>query len=875
MISEMRSFQKTFEVGGSFIYGRADDINRIIELLSSENRTNVSCTFVSIVADRGTGRTTLLHLLYNEMCSAFDKRKFISMPEKFDEERLMRVIIESLTGIPCDIADEKVLEEIVKEELMDQRLLLLLDNFEITGQKCWDLLSALFEVCKEKSAVVVSTTRKAVAEVKGPMQFYYMNNLSDEWCLMIFRQCVFTGRNPDAYTELADIGKFLVAKCKNVVLCIKVLSGLLRHSITDNWWRVVLDSKYWEINEVESDILPALRVCYEYLPSPLKQCFKYCSLFPKDYIFSKKHLVHMWLSQGFIEPDEGIDMEDIGLEYFDQFLSQSFFQPSLTSDTKEDKFVMPGLIHDLAQQLSKNECFQFEGCVTRAPKSICHLSFLPHEFCSVSLNQLITRVENLQTFLVVNRSAFRDHISSCILNLVELDDFFVKFHNLVTLNLNNTDIEELPETFGSLKHLRYLSLSGTNIKRIPLEISNLTNLQTLEAKDCHYLEELPRTIEALTNLRHLDVTKEVGFISMPHGIGKLTNLRGLATFNIGIDPLLHCGIKELKGMEHLKGYLEISGLINVRSGIDAMESHMRSKENIETLFLHWSDGKTFLGDRSTEIAEEVLENLYPADNLKEIIIRDYPGKSFPIWVEGTQFSKLVSIIFDNCHSCESLPDLGRLPSLKFLSIQKMYCIQKMNLSDSEYNPGNSIRYPSLEQLTICEMYELVEWVKIGNRDFPVLQSLHINNCPLLRNVPKFPALLELSVYSCAQFLETANLHSLQTLKIEYLQKTKSVKLSKDLVGLKKLEISHCSELLLLEGLSSLNSLETVVIFRCPQLESHNFLDGELFTFGKKGSASMWLRKKKLAFGDELDFGSPGLSDEAKDHPVVLKKRWKF
>ncbi|KAJ4748888.1 hypothetical protein LUZ62_083293 [Rhynchospora pubera] len=283
----MESLQEIFKVAGSFIYGRADDLDRIIQLLCSEDRTDFSSTFVSIVADKGSGRTTLLYLLHDLLWSFFDKIKFISMPEKIDEKRLMRVIVESLTGTPCNIADLEVLEEMVKEEVMDKRLLLLLDNFETMSQKCWDLLSALLKVCKEESAVVVTTTRKAAAELKGPIQFYYMNNLSGRWCSMIFKQCVFNCQNQNGDTELADIGKCLVAKCRSNTLCIKVLSCLLRRSITVDWWRVVLDSNFWEKDEVEGGILPALRVCYEYLPSYLKQCFRYCSLFPKEYMFSK------------------------------------------------------------------------------------------------------------------------------------------------------------------------------------------------------------------------------------------------------------------------------------------------------------------------------------------------------------------------------------------------------------------------------------------------------------------------------------------------------------------------------------------------------------------------------------------------------------
>ncbi|KAJ1704456.1 hypothetical protein LUZ63_004235 [Rhynchospora breviuscula] len=823
-----KDFSKQFsEVGGSLVCGRDDDRNKIFEFILGDNYNNRNPNFVCVVADRGTGRTTILDLIYNDerVLGTFDSRRFICMPEVYDDKELTRVVIQSLSLVPCNITDIEILKEIVTEELRDNKLLLLLDNFENKTQKYWDLLSMLLSICAKGSTIVVTTTRKTVSEVRGPMHLYYMNHLSDEWSWFIFKQGVFCSQNTNANSNLLDIGRQLVAKCRNNVLCIKGVSGLVRHSLNVDWWGAVLDSDFWGIDEMEGDPLSALRVCYEFLPPNLKKCFKYCSLFPKEHVFSKQHLVQMWLSQGFIESGESKDLENIGLDYFDELVSRSFFRTLSIHNTKEEKFMMPGLVHDLVQQLCQNEYFQSKGYMQQAPGKACHLALVPREFQSVSLKQLTTGVHNLQTFIVLNRSDYIcEGICPSILNLVELDDLFKRCMNLTTLKLDNTDIEELPQSIMLLSNLCFLGLSNTNIKRIPMEISNLVHLQTLEAKDCHYLEELPRTIEALTNLHYLDVRKEAGYVVMPRGIAKLTNLRRLATFNVGMDPLMHCGIEELKYMEHLKGCLEISGLVNVRNGIDAKEADIRSKDRIETLSLHWSDTKTILeGDEGAEISEEVLLNLHPKDNLKELVIQDYPGNVFPIWMESSYFLALVSVIFDHCYNCERLPDLGGLPLLRFLSIQKMHSVQIMNLSNSKFIPEHSTRYPSLEQLNIGEMYELVNWVEISNRDFPRIHSLSTSKCSNLRNIPKFTSLVELSIYSRAQFLEFMNLPSLQSLRIDSLHKTMIIRLPKNLLQLKKLEISHCPDLLSIEGLSELKSIEIKVV-RCPKFNLENNLN---------------------------------------------------
>ncbi|KAA3469501.1 NBS-LRR resistance-like protein [Gossypium australe] len=72
-----------------------------------------------------------------------------------------------------------------------------------------------------------------------------------------------------------------------------------------------------------SDKLPDLRLSYYYLPSHLKQCFAYCSLFPNDYEFQKDEVVHLWIAEGFIHQPKGMKkVEDLDSEYFHELLSQ-------------------------------------------------------------------------------------------------------------------------------------------------------------------------------------------------------------------------------------------------------------------------------------------------------------------------------------------------------------------------------------------------------------------------------------------------------------------------------------------------------------------------------------------------------------------------
>lgn len=117
-----------------------------------------------------------------------------------------------------------------------------------------------------------------------------------------------------------------------------------------------------------------------------------------------------------------------------------------------------------------------------------------------------------------------------------------------------------------------------------------------------------------------------------------------------------------------------------------------------------------------DIANKIFQNLQPSNNLQKLVIQSYPGKMFPMWMQYSYLSKVVSITLDNCYSCSELPYLGDLPFLKSLFIHRMNSIESFRiesnfLATEEKRPP---KFPSLEVLNLWEMYDLHFWV--GTRE---------------------------------------------------------------------------------------------------------------------------------------------------------------
>jgi hypothetical protein len=147
-----------------------------------------------------------------------------------------------------------------------------------------------------------------------------------------------------------------MSKLKGFPLAAKTVGRLLRNQLTLEHWNRVLESKEWELQNNDNDIMPALKLSYDYLPFHLQQCFYYCALFPEDYEFDSKELVHLWIGLDIVQPcDLTRRIEDVGLCYLDDLVNHGFLKKNKRNDGSP-YYVVHDLLHDLAVNISSFEC---------------------------------------------------------------------------------------------------------------------------------------------------------------------------------------------------------------------------------------------------------------------------------------------------------------------------------------------------------------------------------------------------------------------------------------------------------------------------------------------------------------------------------------
>ncbi|XP_065630619.1 putative disease resistance RPP13-like protein 1 isoform X2 [Quercus suber] len=326
-------------------YGRNEDKQKIVKLLLESS--DAQLFVIPIVGMGGLGKTTLAQLVYkdDEVSRYFDLKAWVCVSEDFDIPRLTKEILHSVTSESCH-DDLDSLQRKLQKELLGKKFLLVLDDVWCENYENWTILLKPFKSGVQGIKIVV-TTRNYDVSLKMNPTAYKLEGLSDEACLRIFTHHALEAEDFSKYPELKKYGPKIVDRCKGVPLAAKALGGLLRNKHDPDEWEDVLNSKIWDIPEDKSSIFSVLKLSYHYLPSYLKGCFAYCSLFPKDNEFEVKELVLLWMAEGLVQKTkEKKPIEDLGCDYFCDLLKRSFFQQS---SNNESLFVMHDHMHDLAQ----------------------------------------------------------------------------------------------------------------------------------------------------------------------------------------------------------------------------------------------------------------------------------------------------------------------------------------------------------------------------------------------------------------------------------------------------------------------------------------------------------------------------------------------
>ncbi|RDX88468.1 Disease resistance protein RGA2, partial [Mucuna pruriens] len=620
-------------VNGSNVIGREDDKQKIIKLLlqgGHDKRLSV----ISIVGIGGLGKTTLAKLVFNDTSidECFPLKMWVCVSNDF---QLRNVLIKILNSAPNPTIEKfknfetEQLQNHLRTTLQSQKFLLVLDDVWNEDRARWDELKEIIDVGVEGSKILVTTRSHSTVSLMGTKSSnsYLLQGLSQEDSFSLFVKSAFEEGEEIKHPQLLEIGREIVKKCAGIPLAVKTLGSSLFSRDDREEWECVRDNAIWNLPQNEKDILPALQLSYDQLPSYLKRCFACFSLFPEDNDFTSFYVARLWEALGFLPPPkESETINDVASQFLHELSSRSFLTDFLDIG-RTCRFKLHDLVRELAVYVANGE-FQIYSNGKEITEHAQHLSFAENNM----LGQVLVPI-GLRTIIfpmeATNEAFLNTLVSRC-------------------------------------KYLRFLDLGNDKLKGLPDSVCKLQNLQTLDLRGCIKLQELPKGISKLISLRQLLITtRQPDFPEKE--IANLTFLEDLRFYYCDKLESLFEAIQP----RSLK-FLHFSGCGSLKS----LSFHVIT--NLES-FVIFECGKFEL--------TMGLGNQIPDSRLKVVILgRLAQLVTLPQWLKGSM-NTLHSLVIVGCENLEELPEwLSSLTCLKHLKID--YCPKLLLFPDNMHHLTN-------------------------------------------------------------------------------------------------------------------------------------------------------------------------------------------
>ncbi|KAM4070545.1 hypothetical protein ACB094_12G172800 [Castanea mollissima] len=660
-------------VQASDVIGRGQNKDKIVEYLINPS-DGQSISVVTVVGIGGLGKTSLAKLVFNDerVIEHFELKCWVCVSDEFVLKQLLVKMIKSITSENRSDLDEEQLQVLLRNNLDGKKFFLILDDVWNEDRGKWIELRDLLIGGANGSRILVTTRSPTIASMMGTMSPYKLEGLSHEDCLSLFIKWAFDEGKERQHTNLVEIGGAIVRKCKGVPLAVKSLGSLLYSKFDERDWLFVRDNEMWKLNRKEGDIFSVLQLSYNQMPSYLKQCFAFLSLFPKDFEFNTFDLIAYWMANGLLQsPHENQELEDIGNQYIDELYSRCFLEDYIDLGYIRE-FKIHDLAHDLAISLAQSECLIINCQVQNISKKVWHVLYTDNTWQNENVLKCLQKSKSLRTILFAVGGvgpSTKSFVDSCV----------SKFRYLRVLDLRDSSFEVLPSSIGTMKHLRLLDLSNCRIHKLPNSICKLQNLQTLDLSGCEKLEELPKDIRYLIRLRMFFVTTKQKSLPGCPNILRILLLSNCGNLESLVETMQVCTSLRFLRIDNCGGLISLLAILKFLTKLEALVI-----ENCEKLDL---------------IEMEDNQDDFPT-SLRVLIFIGLPQLvAIPDWIKRSANS-LQILMIESCPNLTAFPEwLVNLESLRRLIV--LNCPKLSALSKGK------LCLPALRSFRIADCPELI------------------------------------------------------------------------------------------------------------------------------------------------------------------------
>lgn len=451
------------------------------------------------------------------------------------------------------------MEKKLRCELKGKRFLLVLDDVWSENYEEWEKLKSILNFGSFGSKIIVTTRSLRVSQIMNATSLFNLEGLSEAISWDFFKQIAFGGSETRVNPRILDIAKEIMKKCAGVPLALKALGSIMQFKESIEEWLEVRDSDIWVLSDGGDQVIRSLKSSYMNLPSSLKECFTYCSIFPKGQVIKKLELIGQWIAHGLvgIPHSKGATEEDKANEYFKHLVQMSFLQIVAGESNGEVACNMHDLVHDLARSIVDHEFSVIKNMdvATNIDVGCRYLSLID---CSGKVAPtIVKKVRALHIYggnlSVANMAAKAKSLRSLVLDRIGHDTLHMFSSKLIHLRyifISRCDFTAIPDDICALWSLQALHLIECDkITDLPESISRLFGLRTLQL-DCFALKTLPASISQCQRLQNV-IVKSRQLESIPSSLGQLPSIRLLKFSQCELKRLPADGLEKYNSVRNI------------------------------------------------------------------------------------------------------------------------------------------------------------------------------------------------------------------------------------------------------------------------------------------------------------------------------------
>nr|UBY06979.1 NBS-LRR disease resistance protein [Dasypyrum villosum] len=489
-----------------------EELINLMDVSTEDGSPKVIC----VVGMGGLGKTTLARKTYEskeDIVQKFSCVAWITVSHSiFKLEMLKDMIVQLLEPESLDTYLKELKGKVVQvddlskylmQELKDKRYFIVFDDLWTIDMWRW-IKEFAFPIRNNKGSRIVVTTRDMglAKECSLESHIYQLKPLqSVDATNLLLRK---SRKRQEDMEKDENIVEKIVKKCGGLPLAILMVGGVLATKKVAEW------SQFYNHLPLELETNPSLEamrrmvtLSYNYLPSRLKSCFLYLSIFPEDFEIKRRYLVDRWIGEGFIIARGMVNIEDIGENYFIELINRSMIIPSRVNVEGTVKSCrVHDVMRDVMVSIARDENFVHlsadDNINSVAEDNFRHVSYHGRRCLKECIDW--RHVRSLTMFGERPIEPPAPLFSPSMRMLRALDLHGAQF------GITQKDIKDI----GLLRHLKYLNIGSakaySNIYRIPRSIVKLKGLQTLEIRMTD-ISTIPNEICNLQSLRSIRCRK--------------------------------------------------------------------------------------------------------------------------------------------------------------------------------------------------------------------------------------------------------------------------------------------------------------------------------------------------------------------------------